>query len=650
MMKKNLTCLVLLILLSLKAWPQDEVLLTLGGEPVMRSEFERIYHKNNRVETYDQKSVENYIELFVNFKLKVIEAQHLGYDTLRTFVTELAGYREQLAKPYLQNRQLIDQQVREAYDHTVREVNASHIMVKLPANPAPSDTLKAYNRIMDIRKRILSGESFEKIAMEESEDPSAKQNAGRLGWFSAFMMVFPFENAAYNTPVGALSMPVKSKYGYHLIKVNALRPAMGEIKIAHIMTRAGRNDSPEKVGQAKEKMIKYYGMLKAGTSFGEIARKYSEDEGSSKNGGQMRWLRSGELPSNIEEQVYALKDSGDFTSPLQSDYGWHIFQLQAKRPVESFDQMKSQLEERLMRDERGKLSEQAKITEIMKESNFIRYPENIEALKVAMDSSVYSGKWNPGTAGEMIEPVFSVNGKEYTQKDLADFIVQTKRYRKELSYDQIIRSKCDEFANQVLLAFEKNRLEEKYPDFKYLMEEYHDGILLFNITDDMVWSKAVKDTVGLQAFFLQHHLDYNWKERADVSVYTMKDKSKIEQVSKLARKRASNKWTTAEFIKQVCPGDSIPCITVTDGRYEKGDTAVTGMLNWKKGSVAVTEKNNLNKVVVVNALLPPMPKTFQEIRGQVTADYQNYLDQAWIDKLRKKYPVIINKEVLQRVR
>lgn len=647
-MKKIRNFALLLVFLPLTAWCQDDILLTIGDQPVMRSEFERIYHKNNRVDGYEQKSVEDYLDLFINFKLKVLEAKNQGYDTMRTFVTELSGYRDQLAKPYLQNRKVLESQIKEAYDHTVNEVNASHIMAKLPANPSPADTLTAFKKIMDIRKRLLAGEPFDKTAREESDDPSAKQNEGRLGWFSAFMMVFPFENAAYHTPVGSISMPVRSKYGYHLIKVNAIRPALGEIKLAHIMTRASKSESPEKIAAAKEKIFQYYDLLKKGNPFADLARKYSEDAGSAKTGGQMRWLKSGELPPDIEETVFALKDSNDYSVPLQSDYGWHIFQLQQKRPVASYEKMKSQLEERIMSDDRGKMAEQSKIAEIMKEAGFVKYTENIEAVAQVMDSSVYTGTWNPAPAGDLIEPVFKIHEREYTQNELAAYVTQTKRYRKELTLQQIVKNKCEELINKELIAYESSQLEQKYPDFKYLMEEYHDGILLFNITDNQVWSKAVKDSAGLKAYFAQHQGEYNWNERADVSVYALNDAGKLDQVKKLAPKRSAKKWSSAEFVKMVCQNDTVPCLSVTDGRYEQSDTAVTGKFPWKKGSVTVS--NQGKKVVVVNAILAPMPKTLQEIRGQATADYQNFLDQQWIAELRTKYPVTINQEVLKNVR
>ncbi len=301
-----------------------------------------------------------------------------------------------------------------------------------------------------------------------------------------------------------------------------------------------------------------------------------------------------------------------------------------------------------MSDDRGKMAEQSKIDEIMKEAGFVKYAENIDAVAQLMDSAVYTGTWNPAPAGDLIEPVFTINGKEYTQKDLAAYISQTKRYRKELTLLQIARTKGEELINKELLAYENSLLEQKYPEFRYLMEEYHDGILLFNITDNEVWSKAVKDTSGLKDYFSMHQGEYMWNERADVSVYTLKDAGKLKEVKKLASKRYAKKWSAAEFIKMVCPNDSVPCMTVTDGRYEQSDTAVTGKFPWKKGSVTVSDGGK--KVVVVNALLAPMPKTLNEIRGQATADYQNYLDQQWIAELRTKYPVTINQEVLKNVR
>ena len=312
-MQNTLIVLFIVAVFPLQLMSQNEVLLTIDGQPVLRSEFERIYHKNSNIEGYENKPPAEYLDMFVNFKLKVLEARNLGFDTLTSFINELAGYREQLSRPYLQDRSMIDELVSEAYQRTIKEVNASHIMVKLPPNASPADTMGAYNKIMDLKKRLASGESFEKIAREESDDPSGKINGGKLGWFSAFTMVYAFENAAYKLNEGEYSEPVKSRYGYHIIRVNDFRPAMGEIKLSHIMVRSEPDENESIASDKKEKIFACYNELKNGIAFTSLVNKYSEDAGTARNNGEMRWIRSGELPAELESVVFAMADSGTFT-------------------------------------------------------------------------------------------------------------------------------------------------------------------------------------------------------------------------------------------------------------------------------------------------------------------------------------------------
>lgn len=636
------------LLLPAIATAQDEVLLTIDSQPVMRSEFERIYRKNNNIQGFENKTPREYLELFVNFKLKVHEAKMQGLDTLTSFRNELAGYREQLAQPYLQDRRLIDSLLQEAYYRTLNEVNASHIMVKLDADATPADTLKAYTRAMNIRKRLLAGESFSKIAGEESDDPSAKTNEGRLGWFSAFVMVLPFENAAYGLQVGEYSMPVRSRYGYHIIRLNDKRPSLGEIRLSHIMIRAAKNDKKETLDKAKEKIVQCYQLLQSGNPFSEVARQHSEDAGSAQSGGQMRWLRSGELPQELEGVVFKT-DSGTYTEPLQSDFGWHIFKIDGKRAIAPFSQIKSQLEQRIMADERGKISSESFLSSVKKKNGFVSYPENMAELATIMDSSVYSGNWNISVAGDLIDPVFIIGDREYTQKDLAEYILQTKQYRLSETLSGIVDKKSSEFIKKELIAFEKEHLEEKYPDFRYLMEEYNDGILLFNIMDDRVWNKAISDTAGLKSYFDMRRNDYMWKERANVSVYTLKEESRLKQTRKLAKKRDKMNWTPAELVALICGNDTLNCVEIEDRKYEKGESAADHDFSWEKGFEKIIRDSGTIKFIYVNRLLPPEPKKIGEVRGQVTADYQNFLDKQWIETLRAKYTVDINYGVLDQI-
>lgn len=648
-MQRILTSFIFILLSWWTVTGQDDVLFTIDGIPVFLEEFERTYNKNNNLPGYENMPVEEYLEMYINFKLKVTEAQRLGYDTMTSFVNEFAGYREQLAKPYLQDKQVIEQLVEEAYERSVIEVNASHIMMLLPDYPSPEDTLHIYRKIMGVRDRLIKGEPFEAIAMETSEDPSVGTNQGNLGWFFAFTMVYPFEDAAYKTDVGEISLPVRTQYGYHIIKVNNRRKALGEIKLAHIMIRAGINESDEIVNNARDRIDRCYDLINQGSDFGEVARMVSEDAGSSANNGQMQWLRSGQLPSDIEEQVFILKDSGDFTQPLRSVYGWHIFQLIDRRPLGSFDEMRAQLEEKVMADQRILISEEAIINKIKTQSGFIKYADNVEHLLQLMDSSVYLGQWNPMVLSNLIEPVFAIGEKEYLQKDLADHIANTAQYSKNESLQNILHRKCEELIQNELIEFRKQRLEEEYPDYKYLLKEYHDGILLFNISDDLIWKRAVQDSAGLNEFYQDHQSDYMWGERADLSIYTLDDSSYLDKIHRFAKKKYRKNWSDQELMQIVCGNDSDRCVSIENVKYEKGENQMAGQIRWKKGAVQEIHHENGIQVIFLNAILPPEPKQIHEARGVIVSDYQDYLDRQWVEELRSKYSVKVNEEVLNKL-
>jgi peptidyl-prolyl cis-trans isomerase SurA len=314
------------------------------------------------------------------------------------------------------------------------------------------------------------------------------------------------------------------------------------------------------------------------------------------------------------------------------------------------DQLKSQIEDKIMQDERGKYAEESFVAGLKKVYNFKAYPKNILKLAGLIDSSLYTGNWNPSSAGDLIEPVFTINSKEYPQKFLADYIAQTRLYNKKEGIQAIVDKKSNELVATLLIQTEKGMLEDKYPAFNNLMKEYHDGILLFNIMDKNVWSKAVSDSAGLLSFYEQHTNDYQWQERADVSVYTLYDEAYLKLTTSLGKKRAREKWPANEFVKMVCASDTLKCVEVSDHKYERGEPVPSGDFTWVKGAVKTVHERNAIKVIVVNALIPPMAKSFGEIQGQVTADYQNYLDKQWTETLREKYPVSINPAVLQQVK
>jgi peptidyl-prolyl cis-trans isomerase SurA len=628
---------------------KDKILLTIDGHKITKSEFERIYRKNNTSTTYDNKTVEEYLDLFINYKLKVIEAESLGYDTNKSFIKELNGYREHLIKPYLEDDKIKERYLREAYDRTVTEVNVSHILVKFPSNYKPEDTLEAYNKINQIRDRILAGESFEDVAIETSEDPSAKENGGRLGWFNAFRMVYEFENASYNNPVGVVSEPFKTSYGYHIIRVNDKRPSKGMIKLAHIMIRFPSRDNEEEVKKAEEKINMCYDLLKEGTPFIDVARKYSEDRASAPQGGALRWIRSGILADSLENILFNLGDSGTTTEPMKLDFGWHIFQLIKVQPVGTYEEEKPELEKDLRRNPRYKLIQQERINNIKKENNFVEYRNNLENIVDILDTTIYEGKWDYTLADDLIEPLFKIGDREYLQKDLAKYISKGW-YRKYMPFDVIVNRKYNEFVNAEVINYEKSTLEDKYPELRYLMQEYHDGILLFNLTDSVIWSKAIKDTAGLKEFYNKNKSKYMWGERADVSIYTLEDSTLLEKAKKLALMRARKEISKKDLMSELCPENKRKCVSIEDNKFERGDNELIDKMTWQKYNNEAFSKGDKINLVVINGILEPGPKLLDEARGLVTADYQTYLDTEWIKALRNKYNIEVDRKVLKKVK
>ncbi len=641
---------VLFLALCPPVLSQDGVLFTIDGEPTTLAEFRWVYDKNKNIPGYAETSLEEYLQMFINFKLKVHEARMLGYDTVPAFVSELAGYRSQLAKPYLRDGQVTSRLIQDAYYRTIHEVNASHIMVLLPEEAGSSDTLEAYRKIMAVRDRILDGADFGQAALEFSEDPSVNANRGDLGWFSAFTMVFPFEEAAYQTPVGQISMPVRTSYGYHIIKVNAQRKALGEIKLRHLMIRVtGAPDDTSSLA-AGNRIQSFYRMLLDGYDFETLASDSSEDASTSGSGGEMRWIRSGELPPDIETAVFSLTDSGSFTPPLRSDYGWHIFQLIGKRDFGTFEEMEASLREKVLGDERIRRSEQACLRRICEETGCTVYDNNLKSMALLLDSSIYSGRWVPVYTREMTDPVIRIAGTDYTQKDLAAYLSSAGSYSRNQSFYDIVSSACDDMLNALLLRYEDNRLEDKYPEFRNLMREYHDGILLFNLSQDKIWNRASEDSTGLSTYFSLHRGDYMWQERADVSIYSLQDPSLASKVVRMSRKRVSRNQSPQEFINAVCGEEALPCITVKDLRVEKGQDQLADQIKFKKGAKFVTGDQEGRQIIVVNEVWPPACKTFMEARGQVIADYQDNLDKQWIEELRNAHTVVTYPETLDKLK
>ncbi|MFW6327766.1 MAG: peptidylprolyl isomerase, partial [Bacteroidota bacterium] len=320
-------------------------------EKVSKDEFLRVYRKNNAGDNDRQKSIQNYLDLFVRFKLKVLEAQRLGYDTLSDFKNEYMQYRDQLAKPYLSDEQRREEMIKNAYDRMNKEVALAHILFEVKFDQASAqDTLDAWNKAMDVRKKIRKGKyGFEEAAVEYSDDPTVKKNQGNLGFVTAFKFPYHFEKTAFNLKQDEISMPVKTQFGYHLIKKKDERQARGQIKIKHILKAVPKN-MPQAGKDSIENLVKrIHDSISKDVSFEYMARRYSDDRRTSSQGGELPWFGVGQMIPEFTELAFSLDEDGEVSEPRKTYIGWHILKRVGHRPVPSFDQAKKEIEKAIQK-------------------------------------------------------------------------------------------------------------------------------------------------------------------------------------------------------------------------------------------------------------------------------------------------------------
>lgn len=622
--------------------------MTVGNTKVTLSEFESVYKKNPvKGQTSDKKAVQDYLELFINFKLKVKEAEELGLDTSTAFKNELAMYRRQLAAPYLSDKDVNEKLLKEAYDRMQTDIRASHILINLDENALPKDTVKAWNKIIELRNRIVKGaEEFDVVARKHSQDPSAKDNGGDLGYFTALQMVYPFETVAYNTKVGEVSMPVRTKFGYHIIKVVDKRPAQGEILVAHIMVKANTGIPATDSIAAKNRIDEIYTKVKEGKgeNFAELASQFSDDKASAKKGGELPWFGSYRMPVEFEQAAFALEKNGDFSQPMKTRYGWHIIKRLDKRGVGKFEDIKNDLKTRISKDSRSQQGRASLIAKLKKDYNFTEYTANRDEMKPLIDSTFFSGKWSSEKARNYTKPLFVINGTErFSQYDFAKYLESHQTRRPKTDVAVVLNSAYKDFVNESLIAFEEKNLDKKYPEFRALMQEYRDGILLFDLMEKKVWSKAVKDTAGLKEFHAKNKEKYLWEERADASIYTCTDKEVAEKARKMAAKGINEDKILEKLNKK-----NKEAVKIDRKLFVKNEDSRIDA-NWNPSISRNLEEGGKVIFVVTHKIVPPTPKTLQEAKGLVTSDYQTYLEKQWTAELRKKYPVEVNKELLSRI-
>lgn len=645
-MKAILLLVLSSLILSLSAQDNNsDAVLTIGEEKVSKEDFLHGFYKNKTDDSsFVKEEMDEYLDLYINFKLKVKEAEALGLDTLKDFLKEYEGYKKQLTESYLIDKNVSELLIKEAYERMQEEVKASHILIELSPDAIPEDTLKAYNKILKLKERAEKGESFEDLAKQNSNDPSAKKNGGNLGYFSALKMVYPFETAAYNTKVGEISMPVRTRFGYHIIKVVDKRKSTGEWKVAHIMIRSGK-DADSATLATNEKLInEIYLKVEAGEDFGNLARTYSDDTGTKRRGGILPWFRSNAYPETFETACFELENDGDYSKPFKTDYGFHIVKRLEVRENPSFEDSKSRIERKVSKDSRSKVTKQVTYKRLLKEYNFKDYSKNLKFVYPLVDSTFFTKEWAYETAKGK-KKLFSLAGKTYTVSEFLVYLDKFNGRRKKGEFKVVTYKLYEQWKEQITFDYERSQLSVKFPEYARLLKEYKDGILLFDLMEQKVWNKAINDTSGLEKFFTQNQSNYMWEQRLVAEIYTCQDDSTASTVAELLADTTVSLPVLLDRINQ----NNVLKVRQKEGMYQKSDEEVLSMIDWKTGVSQSIPLNGKVYVIRVNQVRDVEPKKLNDSRGIVIADYQSYLDKEWIKVLRSKYQFKVNDAVYQSI-
>lgn len=625
---------------------QNPPLFTYGTDTVYSEEFVRVFLKNNKKEEQTDSSLKAYLNLYINFKLKVKEAVQLGMDQDPAFQQELAGYREQLSRTYMTDTSLTTKLMAEAYERMKSEVNAAHILILVSTNALPKDTMRAYNRISELRKKAMAGMNFDTLAYYNSEDNSAKSNFGDLGYFSAFDMIYPFETQAFQTNTGEISQIFRTEFGYHILKVKDKRPYRGEVKVAHLMLRLNTNAKEEEVLDAKRKIDSIYGQLITGADWTSMVRSYSEDVSSVEKGGELNWIRTNSpvaLP--FREAAFSIAYPGEYSKPIHTDFGWHIIKLLEKRPLAPMEEMSERLRTQVNREpERVKMSQESLVTRFKAENGFIENTQNLNSLIVRLDSSVLKATFKAENRALAANPLFRIGDRTLYTKDFYTYIEKYQTPQSGVSISTATENLYKGFVVYEVLQYQKDHLEEKYPDFRYLMQEYHDGILLFNLTQEKVWDKAVQDTSGLKAYYEAHKTEHVWADRVQASIYECNSKEAYKQTKKLLKKGVPD----VEISQQVNEKNPLSLV-IKHSKFERGENTQVDAVQWKPGTYSVETADGKFYLIKISEFVPAAPKAFKEVKGIMTGKYQDELEKQWIEDLKSRYPVSVNTPVLNSI-
>lgn len=628
----------------------DQVLFTFGGNEVKKSEFLRMYTKNinNQKPDYSEKALREYLTLYSRFKMKVAEAEKMHMDTLPTIKNELGTYKKQLAKTYLTDSDMTDKLVKEAYERMKKDVRVAHILVSIPRGT--DDTLAAYRKIDSLYKQIQKGADFASVAKAMSEDKPSAEKGGDVGYFTAMQIpAYGFESAAYNTPVGAVSGPVRTAFGYHLIKKLEERGARGEIQVAQIMLNVKKSEGEAGDAVAKRRIDSLAKVLKQGANFENLVELYSDDKFSKNTKGVLASFGVGQMVPAFEDAAFGLKVPGDYSAPVRTDYGYHIIKLIKKTPLRPFDSMKTEIKKKVEKDGRIDVAREQYTIKVKQKLNYKEDPAALmELINAIPDSTLRNGSFKGSTYGRYTKNLFQMSGTIFSQADFANYIQDYTKGKIFGAKELTLKSLFKNYSEKALYDYQENKLIDENEEYKNLLTEYRDGIMLFELTDKMVWSKASQDTAGLDKFYQSNKAKYVWPANiVKANLYKTRDEEYAKRVVKALNDPRVN--GTQEEVSKSANGDGAQNnVVFENGKFERSRFPENLKLEAGKYAPYYKNEDGSYSIVDVKEIYPnTTQKTLTEAKGYVISDYQEYLERKWIADLESAYPVVIKETTLK---
>ncbi len=656
-MKRSVLLLALFSLIGAKCIAQKEAILTIGNETTTVKEFKFVYEKNHSKDhdRYSQKSLDEYKDLYIKYRLKVLEAESLGLDSSAAFQSELKGYQKQLAKPYFTDELFTEKLAKEAYIRSKTAVKASHILIKVDETASAEDTLFAFTKISNLRDSLINGANFEELAKEYSDDPSAKRptgqagSGGNLGYFSSLRMVYEFENAAYNTPVGDISQPFRTQFGFHILKVYDKKTFDYKVKASHIMVQAPNKLSEQDSIERKNKIDLIYKQLKDGADWSSLCSDYSDDVNTKNEDGSLPAFSIGGRLGVPEFELasFELQHINDISSPVKTSYGWHIIRLDAKEPFLEFTDVKEEYIKKVKKDNRAQKTNDVLVGRLKQENKFKQAKKTVRYLELLEDENLTKGNWSIEDHSENLEEVlFTINKKsEYTVYKFSKYLEENQKSLKKGSLDYMVTLAYNQFVEKELIAYKEKQLMDDNFEYKMIVKEFHDGILIYNLMKEYIWDKANSDSVGLSNYYLAHQTDFTREDYIKAWVFETSELSVLADVNNdLTRNN------TPENILKKYNTNGKNIISYSEQELLKSKDQLAEALTWDLDQpIEIHEVLNKDYIVKKISIHKNEFYPLEEVRGKVVAGYQKQLEEEFIATLKEKYSVELNEKEYQEL-